>query len=107
MIKVLVYKMHKETKRIVIKGHADSAPKGQDLVCAGVSSIAIGIMNALDELVKDECIFQIEEGFIQIEVKNNHCEKTQLILEILLIQLQTMSQSYKNYIQIQQQEVAS
>lgn len=107
MVKVVVYKMHEEIRSVTIDGHADFAPNGQDLVCAGVSSIAVGIMNALDELVHNECTFQMEKGFISIDVRNSHCLKTQMILKVMMIQLKTMEGSYSNYIQIQQQEVAS
>lgn len=107
MVKVVVYKMHEEIRSVVIQGHADFAPNGQDLVCAGVSSIAVGIMNALDELVHNECTFKMDAGFISIDVRNSHCERAQQILKVMLIQLLTMEGSYSNYIQIQQQEVAS
>ena len=44
------------------------AGKGQDLVCAGVSSIAVGMMNALDRIKPSACDMQMEEAHINIQV---------------------------------------
>ena len=59
-------------KGFTIKGHADFAPIGQDIVCAAVTSNAIGIINSLDTLAKvkfDSVIGQ--EGFIECLIKNS------------------------------------
>ena len=48
MVKVKVERSHKEIVTIKIFDHAGYADAGQDLVCAGVSSISVGMMNALD-----------------------------------------------------------
>ena len=57
---------------IVIEGHANSASKGEDLVCAGVSSIGVGVLNALDELCHNCCLLQMDNGYINIQVKENN-----------------------------------
>ena len=43
-------------KGFTIKGHADYAPIGQDIVCSAVTSNAIGIINSLDTLAKVKLI---------------------------------------------------
>ena len=42
MILVNVRKDKEEILELVVTGHAGQAPKGEDLVCAGVSSILVG-----------------------------------------------------------------
>ena len=102
MITVIVKRVNSCIVSIDIQGHALFAPKGKDLVCAGVSSIAVGGMNALEELAHGVCRLQMEEGKIMIQVQDSQSEKAQFILETILIQLLTMEESYGNYIQIKQ-----
>ena len=48
MIKVLIKLEEKKFKSLEINGHANSAPHGEDLVCAGVSSVLTGGLNNLE-----------------------------------------------------------
>lgn len=91
-------------KQIRITGHANAAPHGEDLVCAGVSSIAIGALNAIDLLEKKSCLFEMKHGHIELRVVRDS-DQLQLLLSMLLIQLTTLEESYKKYIRIRKQEV--
>lgn len=105
MVKVRVKRNHSMVEEIQISGHAGYANAGEDLVCAGVSSIAVGMMNALDKLVNNTCLFEMESAYIKVFVVKQESEETQLLLEAFLIQLQTLQESYKEYINIFDQEV--
>lgn len=105
MITVSVVQSGDTIHAIDIEGHAGSAAHGKDLICAGVSSIAVGTLNALDMLVKDTCCCEMQKGCIHIEVSSHDQAQTQLILRTMLIQLETMQERYHQYIQIQIQEV--
>ena len=72
MVKVKVERSHKEIVTIKIFDHAGYADAGQDLVCAGVSSISVGMMNALDLLVPETCIFQLKEAYVEIKTKQSN-----------------------------------
>ena len=48
-----------------IWGHAGSAPRGQDLICAGVSALALGLQESLEQLNREGCL---QEKKIRIEV---------------------------------------
>ena len=90
MIQIEV-KRHKDTiLAMQIKNHAGYDEKGKDLVCAGVSCIAIGALNAIDQ-----------NG----DVKLPEDHDTQVMLEMLRIQLITMQEAYPSYIQYCEQEV--
>lgn len=106
MIKVDVCIQTNAIHTIVIHDHAGYASAGQDLVCAGVSSIAIGMMNALDALVPDTCIFEILSSYIRIQVIQM-TSTLQLLLEAFIIQLKTVEETYQNYIHIHEEEVLS
>ena len=49
MVKVEIDYHGKSISKILVKGHANTAPYGQDLVCAAVSAICTGAMNALED----------------------------------------------------------
>lgn len=103
MVTVCVRQSGSEIQLITIYGHAESGPKGQDLVCAGVSSIGIGMLNALDQMTPDCCCLQLDKG-IRVEVLQTN-ETVQTILQTVIIQLQTMEEQYSKFIQIVKQEV--
>ncbi len=88
---------------LTISGHAESAEYGQDLVCAGVSSIAFGLCNALSDIAGLETI-QAENNMISIRCEEPD-ELTQVILETGIIQFRTVEMSYGDYIDIQITEV--
>lgn len=104
MITINVKEHNGVIQSLQISGHALYAEHGKDLVCAGVSSIGVGLLNALSELCEDSCELSMSDGNIQIQVINQE-ETNQIILKCGIIQLQTMEQSYKNYIQITKTEV--
>ena len=103
MIEVLVHKTKTRLlKAITIHGHADSAPHGQDLVCAGVSAIAVGTLNALDG--SSNLILTNQIGHIEIQIVKPLTARETIILETMLIQLKTMQTSYPKYIHIKQRK---
>ena len=42
MIKIKICYIQNEFKSIEVKGHANAAPYGQDIVCSGVSAVVFG-----------------------------------------------------------------
>jgi len=104
MIQVLVESKTNLIQSITITGHANSGPDGQDLVCAAVSSIATGALNALDQMTAHQAslVYQEKpEAKIQITVSKNTSE-LQFLLKMLMIQLKTLEHTQKKYIQIQE-----
>src|SRR5699024_5743340 len=47
---VTVYRKRNELTGFELSGHAESGPYGYDLVCAGVSAVSFGAINAVMEL---------------------------------------------------------
>lgn len=85
-----------------VKGHAEYAEHGNDLVCAGVSCIMFGLCNALDMLCNIEAEAVSNNININIEKPNDH---TQLVMQTAIIQLQTVEQQFSQFIKIKIQEV--
>ncbi|WP_071395903.1 ribosomal-processing cysteine protease Prp [Bacillus tuaregi] len=86
-------------------GHALFAQHGQDIVCAGASAVSFGAINAVHELTGViPHIEQGEDGFLCCTVPENIPdsvqEKIQLILETMVISLQTIEEQYGEHIKI-------
>lgn len=62
MIKVKV-----EKSRIRVSGHADTAPKGADIVCAAVSALTLTLLRGLREIACMELYDSVEPGNVCIE----------------------------------------
>ncbi|MBS4217016.1 ribosomal-processing cysteine protease Prp [Bacillus sp. FJAT-49711] len=101
MIFVSVEKTHDgKISSFTMKGHADFAEKGQDIVCAGASAVAFGCVNAIIALTKVEPeIEQSESGFLKCAFPTESSE-VQLLLEGMIISLQTIERDYKDYIKV-------
>ena len=88
----------KVIKKIVISGHAEYAPKGEDIVCASVSTAIIMTVNQIEifDLLKNVAL-KIEEGYFQIEVlkDNDIINKLLINLEYTLNDLEI---NFKKYI---------
>lgn len=105
MIKIKVSWIKRENiKSICIEGHARSAPKGEDLVCAGLSAISIGFVNALNMVKKDEKInIVVKEGYILInflEVCNN--PQLNLLMKFFYYELTWFQKKNKKYISFEE-----
>lgn len=95
----------KEIRSFTVEGHANFAKKGSDIVCAGVSAITFGSVNAVEVLTGT--VLKITEGgeggFLHCEVPKlpkQTEEKVQLLLKGMLVALETIERDYSDYITI-------
>lgn len=98
MISVNVTFIGKDVKSLTVSGHANYDQYGKDIVCAGVSAVVTGGINALESEIESIKIIN-EDNKLGVEVINSN-EKIQIILNTILIQLKTIENSYKKYIKI-------
>lgn len=107
MIQVTVYRKANQIHAFRISGHADSGPYGYDLVCAGVSAVTFGAVNAVMKLCGTDLeIEQANEGgFLHVSLPNHlHndvMERIQLLFEGMIISLETIEQEYSEFISIE------
>ncbi|MBO8155939.1 MAG: ribosomal-processing cysteine protease Prp [Bacillaceae bacterium] len=87
-----------------LKGHADSGPKGYDLVCAAVSAVSFGAINAVIQLCNLEPRIEQgkEGGYLRMELPLNLDQEVhrqaQLLLEGMIVSLQTIERDYGQHI---------
>jgi len=96
----VIYKLNKQTENfeyIAIKGHANFAIKGEDIVCAAISAITNGTINFLLQHYKEEC--EIKNFPVEITIyprKNN--QDLQLCLKLMIHQLKNVANYYPKYL---------
>lgn len=101
MIHVQVSYTKETITKLEIKGHANFAEKGKDLVCAAVSAIITGGINAMLNC-SSSFTYQLDEGYACVELKEENTN-LQLILQIIIVQLETVASSYEKFIKIKKQ----
>lgn len=104
MTRVIIRSAEEMIRSIKITDHAEYAPAGEDLVCAGVSSISTGALNALDELFPGQCKLSMKGKTIRIETKSSEAS-LQTCLQMLIIQLKCIEEVYPDNIKITKKEV--
>lgn len=107
MIQVAIKKDQSgQVRSFEMKGHADFAEKGKDLVCAGASAVSFGAVNAIMSLTNITPTIQQgkDGGFLKVtfpqilDTKKN--EQVQLLLQAMIVSLQTIEQDYAQHIKI-------
>jgi uncharacterized protein YsxB (DUF464 family) len=111
MIRVTIERLslNDQIRSFKVKGHAKFADPGHDIVCAGVSAVTVGTVNAVETLLGFEMQSQMKDGFLQAEAPDNldiqKQEKLQLLLESMVVMLQSIENMYGKYIQVKQSKV--
>lgn len=109
MITVTIVRQSADDKRIVsfaIEGHAKFRNPGKDIICAGVSAVSVGTVNAIEELAGIELPASMKNGWLQSDIPQQTNasvnERIQLLLESMIVMLNTIASSYGKYVVIRQ-----
>ncbi len=91
------------------KGHAGMSEAGQDIVYAAASVLIINTVNAIDRYTSDETslVSDDEEGVIEFELPNSPSERAALLLDAMILGLESIAddEHYEQYIDITFEEV--
>ncbi|MEF2243336.1 MULTISPECIES: ribosomal-processing cysteine protease Prp [unclassified Paenibacillus] len=108
MITILVERSaaNNRINRFTISGHADYGEHGEDIVCAAVSAVSIGTVNAIEKLAGVELPAQMKDGWLKSSIpllNDQEAEgKTQLLLESMLTMLTSISESYSKHVSVKE-----
>ena len=81
-----------------VLGHADSNVAGKDLVCAAISAITVGGINALTEPNKFN--LKVEKGDVEISIKGEANEHDYQVLETMLVQIKSVEETNSKYVKV-------
>ena len=102
-----IKKTTRKAKQEASEAAEQSAEYGKDLVCAGVSTICVGIANTLVQyqfLLQHLGTIDLKEGLIDIKVHQDN-EQIQVVLGTFEVMLKTVEESYSKYMKIEKMEV--
>lgn len=98
MIKIEFEKVEGKLARFTSEGHAGYASKGNDIVCASVSAILIGVANELERCGDLRSKTEMTDGYLK--VKAIPCHRTSVLLGYAYHTLKDIEESYLGYIQV-------
>ena len=101
MIKVTCEVKNSQIASLEIKGHAQSAEPGKDLVCSAVSAVTFGGLNALRNTQQNLNI-EVQEGYVLISRSGEVESADEVVLTTILTQLETIARDYPKYVKILQ-----
>ncbi|GAB7386543.1 ribosomal-processing cysteine protease Prp [Bacillaceae bacterium] len=90
---------------VTVDGHAGYANPGEDIVCAAVSGITFGLINASEKLLRVRLKVELGDGgFLRCVVPRiadrGTQEKVQLLLEAMVSSLQDVAAEYGKYVSV-------
>lgn len=94
MIEVRVRKNH-----IQVSGHAGHAPPGQDIVCAGVSTLTQALLMSIDSLAEDRIEYEISPGRADIYY-GNLSEKSRTLVDSFFIGVCLIADDFPDNVRI-------
>jgi len=107
MIQVEIYRDIDHIIGFEIKGHANYASYGEDIVCAAVSALSQTALMALVKvcgIAEDSLSYKIDEdsGFLEVYLPNNlkkdSLESSQIVLKTFEVGIRSIVDSYPTYV---------
>lgn len=92
--------------RLTMEGHANYADRGDDIVCAGASSIVYALLGWLENNGQDQefnCC-EVESGNVRIYCEGG--DRTAAAFEMTAIGLMQLADSYPDYVAIETAGIA-
>lgn len=85
---------------ITVKGHANYASVGQDIVCAAVSTLIQGLILSINTLTSDRItINDISPGSVDIQY-GNLSRDAQLLIDSFFVGAEMVADSYPDYVRV-------
>jgi uncharacterized protein YsxB (DUF464 family) len=93
-------------EQILVTGHANFAEHGMDIVCAAVSAVTIGMVNAMEQLT-GVTVHQPDDGDGKVDCRlpdklpiGEVREQLGFLMEAMVISLQSIANAYPAYVKI-------
>ena len=83
----------------LISGHSGFAERGEDIVCASVSSVAYMVANTITEILKVNAEIKVNDGMMRLIVNKEQRHITKDILLGLKLHLEGLEEQYPEFIE--------
>ena len=87
MIKAEIFSHDGKVTGFSIKGHSGTAPRGQDIYCAGVSTLSQAAYMCITDHLKREIDGDYADGKLMLKLKTPPDELTEAVFQTMLIGL--------------------
>lgn len=84
---------------ITVNGHANYAPSGQDIVCAGVSILTQTLISSIEELTTDKIQYSVSPGTVDIK-HGNLSGSAQALVDSFFIGIKMIADEYPKNVKI-------
>lgn len=86
--------------RISIQGHAGYAPHGQDIVCAGVSTLAQTLIASIENLTNDKIEYEATPGMMEIRYRNLS-GRSKTLIDSFFVGCDLIAAAYPNHVRVE------
>ena len=98
MIKIKISKTDTKFNSLEVKGHANSAEYGKDLVCAATSAVVIGGINNIENPKGFE--IEVKSGYVKLEAIEEVSAHDAIVIETIICGLKTIQEENNDFITI-------
>ncbi|MBQ6128794.1 MAG: ribosomal-processing cysteine protease Prp [Lachnospiraceae bacterium] len=88
------------------KGHAGFAKSGKDIVCSAISALTINTANSIMTLTDTKISVSENDGFLSWKFDEGSDDRSDLLMDSLLIGLGSLEEEYGNYLKVEIKEVS-
>lgn len=106
MIKIKLSKSNDNYKELRVSGHSYFADYGNNIVCAAISVLTIGIINGLTEVCNiTDLDIKSKDGLIEVKIPNNLSQEEynyiKMFFDTLLLSYEQITEEYPNEIKLE------
>lgn len=96
MIQVIVKKQKENLTGFHMEGHSGYAEYGSDIICSGISALAINCVNSIEKFTEDTFSVESDEqrGMIDFQLSAESSKETQLLLRSFVLGVTEISKTY-------------
>jgi len=91
------------TDGIHVRGHAEAGPKGQDIVCAAISTLTQNLICSFERLTEDKIKYVIEPGWVDINYWDLS-DKGRLLIESFFVGVSGVATASPDHVKVTRHE---
>ena len=88
-----------------INGHSGAAGKGDDIVCAAVSSAAYLTANTVTDVVGAEADVKVKDGYMELRISGKNAAECMVPLKGFRLHMEELQKQYSKYLYVHDTEV--
>lgn len=85
--------------KVTVKGHANYAEPGQDIVCAAISTLSQVFVASVEELTAAKIKTAQTGGYMEIVIEES-TERAQVLLDSFLLGCRMIADEYPEYVRV-------